>query len=171
MRHRRMLAPINSNKHYVHRTNTSIATGSISAHIAVNSVVAPATSNAEDVEEGSVVKAVHLEYWLNSDGATGTTVQFILIVEKVPSGQTAVTAAQIVNLGAYQNKKNILYTTQGNLGASVDGQSSVPVLRDWVLIPKGKQRMGLGDRIVTSMHPIGSVGAAFCGLVTYKEYR
>ncbi len=170
MRHRRMVAPINTVKHYVHRSNTSVATGSLRQDDLVNAIIAPATANSFNVREGAIVKAIHLEYWINSDGATGTTVQFIVIVEKVPAGQAAVTAAQIVNLGAYPNKKNVFYTTQGNLGASVDGQSSVPLLRNWMLIPKGKQRMGLGDRIVITMHPIGSVGAAYCGLATYKEY-
>ncbi len=166
-----MLAPINSIKHYVHRANTSIASGSVSAHVVVDSTTAPGNATSADVTEGSIVKAVHLEYWLNSDGATGTTVQFVLIVEKVPANQSSATAVNLLNLGAYENKKNILYTTQGNLGASVDGQSSVPILRAWVLIPKGKQRFGLSDRLVVSMEPVGSVGAAFCGLATYKEYR
>ncbi len=170
MRHRKMLAPINTVKHYVHRTNISVSTGTNRTEVLADAVVAPATSNAFDVREGAIVKAIHLEYWINSDGATGTTVQFVLIVEKVPANQDSVSTAEIVNLGAYPNKKNILYTTQGNLGASVDGQSSVPLLRSWMLIPKGKQRMGLGDRIVLTMQPIGSVGAAFCGLTTYKEY-
>ncbi len=165
-----MLAPINTVKHYVHRTNTSVPTGTNRTDTLAGAVVAPATGNSFDVREGAIVKAIHLEYWINSDGATGTTIQFILIVEKVPAGQASVSTAQIVNLGAYTNKKNIFYTTQGNLGASIDGQSSVPLLRSWMLIPKGKQRMGLGDKIVMTMQPIGSVGAAFCGLATYKEY-
>ncbi len=165
-----MLAPINTIKHYVHRTNISVATGTNRTEVLAESVVAPATANSFSVKEGSIIKAMHIEFWINSDGATGTTVQFILIVEKVPAGQASVTTAQIVNLGAYPNKKNILYSTQGNLGASVDGQSSIPLIRSWLLIPKGKQRMGLGDEIVATIHPIGSVGAAVCGLTTYKEY-
>ncbi len=93
MRHRRMVAPINTVKHYVHRTNTSVASGSNRQDDLVNAVVAPATTNSFDVREGAIVKAIHLEYWINSDGGTGTTVQFILIIEKVPAGQTPVTAA------------------------------------------------------------------------------
>ncbi len=165
-----MLAPINANKHYVHLTNASVASGAIRNHFVVDAVVAPASANAFDVEEGSVVKAIYFEYWINSDGGTGTTTQFALIIEKVPSNLASVSAAQMLNLGAYTNKKNIFYSTQGNLGASVDGQSSVPIQRGWLLIPKGKQRMGLGDRIITTIAPVGQA-VTICGIVTYKEYR
>ncbi len=165
-----MVAPINSNKHYVHRTNTAVASAAVSAHTVVDSVVAPVAASAESVEEGSVVKAVHLEYWLSNIGATGTNTQFIVIFEKVPSGQNSVTVAQSANLGAYPNKKNIFFTSQGVLGTQVDGSNSVPIIRDWALIPKGKQRMGLGDELVFSLVPTGTA-INFCGLTTYKEYR
>lgn len=167
---RRMLAPINANKHYVHRANTVVTSAAISAHTVVDATVAPATSNAQDVEEGSIVKAIHLEYWLLSNGATGSDCQFVFIIEKVPSNLASVTAAQILNLGAYTNKKNILFSSQGVIGAAVDGQGALPVFNSWILIPKGKQRMGLGDRIVCSFSPIGE-NTNFCGLATYKEYR
>ncbi len=170
MRHRKMLAPINSNKHYVHRTNTAVASAAVSAHTVVTAVVAPASSTAADVEEGSIVKAIHLEYWLSNIGAASTNTQFIVLFEKVPSGQASVTVAQSANLGAYPNKKNILWTSQGVLASEDDGSNSVPIIRDWVLIPKGKQRMGLGDELVFSLVPTGTA-INFCGLSTYKEYR
>ncbi len=167
-RHRRMLAPIVSRKHYVHRTNVSLASGALTANLVADAVVAPATTNAFDVIEGSVIKAVHIEMWYRSGGVAGSTTQFILIVEKLPTGNPIMTAAQSLNLGAYPNKKNILYTTQGVIGGT--DSNSVAVLRDWVLIPKGKQRMGLGDRIVVN---VSTVGQAMnnCGLFTYKEFQ
>ncbi len=155
-------------KHYVHQTNTAIASGSLLSFTAVSAVVAPATATAASVIEGSVIKAVHIEFWLTGNEVSGNTTQFALIVEKLIGGATAMTAAQAVNLGAYPNKKNILYTTQGVLSSSVDGQS-VPVLRGWVLIPKGKQRFGLTDKLIVSINAVGKLRA--CGLTTYKEYR
>ncbi len=169
MRHRSMQAPINSRKHYVHSTNSATASGAIRAIVAVNAVVSPASGTAADVVEGAVVKAVHFEHWILSTGGTGTTNQFGLIVEKVPAGQTAVTAAQLNNLGSYPNKKNVFYSTQGVLSNFIDGQNAVPILRDWLLIPKGKQRMGLGDRVVMTLTPTGQA-LNNCGLITYKEY-
>ncbi len=170
MRHRRMLAPINSIKHYVHRTNIAVTSGSASAHVVLDAVNAPATSTSAQVIEGAIVKAIHLEYWILSDGVTSSINQFALIVEKVPTGSASATAAQMLNLGAYDNKKNILFTTQGIVGAGIDGQASVPLLRQWMLIPKGKQRMGLGDRMVISIAPVGFT-MNWCGISTYKEYR
>ncbi len=169
MPHRKMLAPINTVKHYVHRSNSGVASGSISSNVIVDAVVAPATGNAFDVKESAVIKAVHIEFWLLMVGASGSTSQFAMIIEKVPSNQASVTVAQMLNLGAYTNKKNILYTTQGVLGSFIDGSPSIPIIKSWFLIPKGKQRFGLGDRLVVSMAPTGQT-TNICGLSTYKEY-
>ncbi len=169
MRHRRMASPIMSVKHYVHQTNEFVATGALSSQRVVHAVVAPATGTAADVSEGSVVKAVYLERWILNSGATDTFCTFTLVVEKMPGNGTPITTTNMTNLGAYQNKKNILYTTQGALASAIDGAQGVPVIRNWVLIPKGKQRMGLDDEIVVTIHAIGSV--QICGISTYKEYK
>ncbi len=164
-----MVAPINSVKHYVPRPNVSLASGAGQGNVVVDAVVAPATAAASDVKEGAVVKAVHLEYWLWGGGTTGVDTQFVIVVEKTPSGGTAIGAAQMLNMGAYQNKKNILYQSQGVIGAGVDGSQAIPVIRDWLLIPKGKQRFGFGDRLVVSFTTVGSA-IQICGQATYKEY-
>ena len=168
---RRMVAPINSIKHYVARTNTGVATGALSTNVLVDAVaVASAGGNAFDVTEGSIVKAVWLEYWCLCTGVTDANTQLTAILEKVPANQASVTFAQIVNLGAYPNKKNVLNTFQGNIGAQIDGNGSIPVMRGWYKIPKGKQRMGLGDRVVFTMTTSGNA-AAICGMCIYKEYQ
>ncbi len=165
---RRMLSPIVSVKHYVHHTNAAIASGAIGRFVIAHSVVAPATGNAFDVQEGSVIKAVFIEFWLLSEGAAGSTTQFAVTVEKQPGNTVDMTAAQILNLGAYPNKKNIFYVTQGVM--SGEDTNSVPILRQWFKIPKGKQRMGLDDQIVVNFGPIGQ-STRRCGITTYKEYR
>ncbi len=168
-RHRGMVAPINSNKHYVHQTKATVSSGAILGIKIVDAVVAPAVSNAFDVRQGAIVKAVHLEYWIDIQADAGDTGQQVAILEKVPSGQASVTAAQILNLGAYPNKKNILWTFQGIQTSAISGVQCTPIIRDWMLIPKGKQRMGLGDEIVFSFSSVGEIGH-ICGLATYKEY-
>ncbi len=163
-----MVAPINANKHYVHLSNSQIASGAISTIVQVEAVAAPASANSFEVEEGSIVKAVYLEQWIYGLGASGVDTQFFMCVMKKPSDAPDLTFAQSSNLGAYPNKKNILYTTQGVIGG-ID-TNSIPIIKNWLLIPKGKQRMGLGDKIVTY---ITTLGAAIqrCGFATYKEYR
>ncbi len=166
-----MVAPINSIKHYVQDNLRGITTGAISNVVLVSAVtVASAGGNSFDVEEGAIVKAIHMDFWVGNNGGTGTFGQWNSILEKVPSGQNAATAAQMLNLGSYSNKKNILYSFQGDISAGIDGAPTIPHIRGWFLIPKGKQRFGLGDRLILSETPTGQ-DCTVCGMATYKEYK
>ncbi len=166
-----MVAPIHSVKHYVHRANTVISSGNISAIVLVDAVtVATAGANSFDVTEGSLVKAIHLDHWIINNAATGINTQFNAILEKVPAGAASATAGEIINLGAYDNKKNVLNSFQGNLSAGIDGANATPFMQGWFKIPRGKQRMGLGDRLVLSVLTTGQ-SCESCGLVVYKEYQ
>ncbi len=165
--HRRMQAPIVSIKHYVARTNFKILTGAVNT-TSIVSVVAKGAARAlpSDVEEGAVVKAVHLEFWFQ--GADTGSTQFTMVVYKLPAGSAAPTSTNMLNLGSYLNKKNILYSTQGVL-PDVTASTTIPVLREWLKIPKGKQRFGLGDALKVTFHSVGEY--QICGLATYKEYE
>ncbi len=166
-----MLAPIVSVKHYVQQTNSLIVSGAIRNQVLVDAVpVGDAHGNAFDVTEGSIVKAVHLDFWVMSDGATDTNTQFTAILEKVVAGQTAATSAQLLNLGSYPNKKNIFHSFQGNLSAAVDGVNPITYAQGWLKIPKGKQRFGNGDSLVLSVTSTGQT-CVICGMTTYKEYQ
>ncbi len=165
---RRMLAPISSIKHYVARTNATVASGNVLIAGSANAVAkGNARSSTDVVEEGCVIKAVHLEYWLNGRGASNTT-QFTFIVYKLPSEGAVPTASDMANLQAWTNKKNILFSSQGVLGQS--GSQSIPVIRDWIMIPKGKQRFGLGDKFQSCLFASGE-SIQLCGMATYKEYE
>ncbi len=163
---RKMLAPINSVKHYVHHPEALIAVGGILNQNAVEAAQAPAVANPWTVKEGSIVKAIYIERWLIGDSA-GAVSQFNLTVEKKRSGEPDMTFAQSANLGAYPNKKNILYTTQG-IVPSIVGGPTVPVIRQYILIPKGKQRMGLNDEIMVNISAVAALRQ--CGIETFKEY-
>ncbi len=163
----RMVAPINTVKHYVTQVDVVIATGVILNHAAINAVVAPATANTNEVREGAIVKAIYIERWLSGDEATVPS-QFVLTVEKKRVTELAMTFAQSLVLQAYPNKKNILYTTQGVLTTTKLGGNTVPVIRQYILIPKGKQRFGLGDQLFVNIAFVTSGHA--CGIETYKEY-
>ncbi len=165
---RRMVAPINTVKHYVGQPKASLALGTALSLEIADVVAAPVSSTREKVSEGSLIKSVHYEYWITGNGGVGSTTQFVMTIEKIPSGQSDPTFADMLNLGGYKNKKNILYTTQGIIADSEDA-GTVPIIRDWLLIPKGKQRMGQGDRIVVSFATVDT-GFILCGMSTYKEY-
>ncbi len=169
-RRRRMLAPINANKHYIGQSFATLASSSIVTKPVADVVITP--SNPFDVEEGSVLKAVYIEMWIGgAGGSTGQMTSFSMTLEKLTSGIVDMTFAQSANLDTYPNKKNILYTTQGIVGAAIDGAQAVPMLRQWVSIPKGKQRMGLGDKIVLNISNLSTITMNHCGMFIYKEYR
>ncbi len=164
MRHRAPVVYPTTVKHFVALTNAGQASGAVAVHQVVNALALGATINTtDDIIEGTLVQAVHVEYWLNNRG-TDTT-QFTLIVVKIPSNAANPTVTNMLNLQAYLNKKNILYTTQGNIGEKVN--QSIPILNQWLLIPKGKQRFGLGDRLITALLPTGQE-IDWCGMAIFK---
>ncbi len=162
-------AIINSIKHFVPYTNNNTASGAIRNITLIEAVPKGAARAAvADVEEGCKIFGSYVEFWLNGGGASGVTTQFTVVVVLLKSGALAPTAAQMLNLQAYTNKKNILYTTQGVL-AGKDSQS-VPVIRNRIQIPKGKQRFGLGDSLHLILAPVAA-SIQNCGIAVYKEFE
>ncbi len=160
---------INAIKHYVQLENASIASGARRSFQFVTAVDQnTAGTSTDQVLEGSIIKAVFVEVWMKSNSTAGTDNKFQVCVEKVPAGQASITFTQMNNMMAYPNKKNVFHFGQGVLGDLTT--QSMPVLRQWFKIPKGKQRFGLDDVFVASM---SATGAAFdsCGFSTYKEYK
>jgi len=170
MAHKRMLAPINSIKHFVARTNTDIVSGAVVNLVIATAVAAPASAATNEVVEGSIIKAISPEMWLANSGSTNGSTQVTAIIEKIPAQAALPTVTNLLNLQAYPNKKNIFYTFQGVLMSAIDGNGQLAISRGWLLIPKGKQRMGLGDRLVMSITPV-SRNCRSCGMFIYKEYR
>ncbi len=167
-RHRRMVAPIVSTKHYVQLENAQLAIGAVRSSNLVDAVALQAVNDPDEVQEGSLVKAVFIEHWVKSFAGAGEDAKFQLVVEKVPAGQASITFAQMNNLMAYPNKKNVLFFSQGVIGDLTT--QAIPVVRNWFLIPKGKQRMGISDKIVETLSATSGV-LQNCGFSTYKEYK
>ncbi len=163
-----MQAPINSIKHFVPRPRVTTVTGTIFTHTIIDAVPQNNVVNVEDVVEGSVIKAVLVEFWMSPANSTVNT-QFTFVIMKLPSGQPLPTVSNLLNLQAYDNKKNILYTTQGVMGIE-SGQGSLPLHRSWINIPKGKQRFGLGDRFIWAFVSVEEK-ANICSMNIYKEYK
>lgn len=161
-----MRAPIVSRKHIFQHTQTNITSGAVSTQEEARAVATQDVNAPNEVIEGSVVKAIFIEYWLI--GATNEG-SFVLIVEKALGLQANPTITNMTTLDAYPNKKNVLFISQGLISSDAGGNPT-PVLRQWIKIPKGKQRMGLGDRIRVSIAAIGAEDVTFCGFVVYKSY-
>ncbi len=161
-----MRAPIHSTKHYVQMSLSTVTTGAEVDTILVGAVPVADKTAVSEVEEGALVKAIFVELWLI--GSTANQF-FTVILAKYPSGVAPATIADMAALGDWDNKKNVLYTTQGL--ASNDGIAApIPVIRQWFKIPKGKQRFGINDRIRLQVASRGDSNIVFCGFATYKEY-
>ncbi len=123
-----------------------------------------------EIVEGATVKAVWVEVWVNNASA-GTVGSFTAGVYKIPGTGVALTAGTAAALHDYANKKNILYVTQA-LAPTTDSANQL-IYKGWIKIPKGKQRMGLGDQIVFFLrnNNPSAVDINFCGVFIFKEYN
>ncbi len=131
----------------------------------IDSVAVQNKDAVDEVEEGATVKAVFVELWILDSSNAGS---FSITLEKRPAAASAMGFASSQALNAYANKKNIFYTTQGLSPNDAVG-NPVPIIRQWFKIPKGKQRMGLSDKVVLNIANMGLNDLEFCGFFTYKE--
>ncbi len=158
------LSPIHSTKHFVQTAVVNLASGSRTNVDIVSAVAQGSTlSTTAQVWEGEVVKAVYVEYWVSGDTASKTVNAIVL---KLPSGVGVPSFTEMNNLQTYDNKKNILVTHQGLAPSS---GNIIPIFREWIAIPKGKQRMGLGDKITMVIAATGTI-VNFCGINIFKSY-
>ncbi len=160
-----MRAPIHAVKHYTQKTLTTVTVGTINLMSIAKAVISTSANLANEVIEGAIVKAVYVEMWARGQDTSAGSVLISLV--KVPDGQ-GLSFGDQANLFAYTNKKNVLYHTQGLTNHSLD--AAVPFVRQWFKIPKGKQRMGLGDELLLGVSA-QALDVNICGFAVYKEYR
>ncbi len=160
-----MRAPIVSRKHYVQHTITEVPTLTVSEQVEAFAVPIQDVNAPNEVAEGNTIKAIFLEYWLAGTFALGS---FVLMVEKSQSNLASTSITEMTTLDAYENKKNVLFVSQGLVPE--DNANPIPVLRQWIKIPKGKQRFGLRDAIRVQIAAIGGESVNFCGFATYKSF-
>ncbi len=138
--------------------------GTTNQTVIATAVGATQANLADEVSEGSVIKAVFIEMWFRGGETSPGSVLATLV--RVPD-QQQFTFTDATDLNSYNNKKNIMYHTQGL--TNVAGDTAIPLIRQWFKIPKGKQRMGLGDRLILGISA-QALDTNVCGFMTYKEY-
>ncbi len=159
---------IQSKKHIVQIAQFNVAQAATTQVTLVEALEAPSTAPSV-VGEGAIVKAVFVELWLGN--ASSTVVgSYTCVIVKNPGGTNNPNSAALAALHDYTNKKNVLYTSQALVPPTDGGQ--VAVLRNWIKVPKGKQRFGLGDKLQLAVrnNNLTSVDVNGCGLAVYKEY-
>ncbi len=122
-------------------------------------------TNVSHVDVGATVKAVYIELWLLAGSQQPGSIT--VTVEKLPSNLNGPTFTQMATLHTYPNKNNIFYSTQG-LTPDANG-NPIPFIRQWIKIPKGKQRMSINDKLVFTVSA-NVEDISTCGLIIYKDY-
>ncbi len=156
---------IHSVKHYVQTSIATVTGGAVLNTILVTAVAVQDVNAVNEVQEGSVIKAIYLEYWLRAGSTTPSSGQAIIFKEG--SDTTPPTATEMAALGSWDNKKNIFYTTMGLFNDQ--DADAINIYKGWLKIPKGKQRFGLGDSLRLSIFT-PTIDLQVCGFCTYKEY-
>ncbi len=164
-----MLAPIVSRKHIIPVGVTATAVGAITSLAVATAVDTPVNTASSEVKIGSIIKAVYLEMWTRGDDETAPPANVFIAFEKLIGSSTSMVFTDATGINVYDNKSNVFYVTQGLVSAGT-ANSGIPFLRGWFKIPKGFQRMAIGDRLVLNIvalnHDLES-----CGIFVYKEYQ
>ncbi len=152
-----------------HIVQQSLATATAGNRINIKLISAVAASDvnlASEIQEGSVISAIYLEYWIKTnDSSEGTA---IAVVTKLSNGVANPSSGEMALLNDYQNKKNIFFTFMGLTNPNTG--VGTPMLHMWLKIPKGKQRFGLGDELVLTL--LSQTGTLqLCGFTIFKEQR
>jgi len=156
---------IHSVKHTTQAPFNAISTGTRENFLICQAKERSDVDLVTEVAEGSNIKAVFIEMWLQNSANDGHAV---VVLEKATDDNVGPTFTEMAALFSYKNKKNILFTHEGL--TSNDGVGNpIPVIRQWFKIPKGKQRFGLGDRLVLSISNPSSNNLNRCGLMIFKE--
>ncbi len=163
-----MKAVINSVKHIVQRSLAVIQEQTVGGFVVATALKAEPTGPTH-VVVGAVIKAIYIELWLLGESSQPCTTTWCL--EKNINGASSASQTQMQNLEDYTNKRNILKMGQGTIGDS--NTNPIPIIREWVKIPKGKQRMAEGDAWNFSVSCVGDAdnGLEICGFALYKEYQ
>jgi len=161
-----MRAPITSRKHVVQWTLSTVTPlATLVLEKIADGVDAGNAGVGSQVVTGSVVKAIWIELWIQSDDTSSSSFQINL--EKTGGTATAMTYAQSIALDTYNNKNNVFYTTMGLVGPN----DEVPtrVMYGWYKIPKGKQRLAQNEQWRLNISAITN-GLTYCGQAIFKSY-
>ena len=160
-----MRAIITSNKHVNQLPINQVMGGTLTTVKVAHARQGADAAVASEFPVGGTIKAVFVEIWLLAGSQQPGSITFT--IEKLVGGTASMTFIEAAQLYTYKNKKNVLYTTQG-LTPDANG-NPVPFFRQWIKIPKGKQRFGNEDKLHLNISA-NVEDCSFCGLVIYKVY-
>ncbi len=158
---------INSEKHIVPEVFNAVGEGTIRNTLLVHAQdVSAMTGAVQDVTTGTIIKAVWIELWMIASAQNLGSIT--VSVEKQVGESVAMTFAQSAQMNDYSNKKNIFYITQGIIPEQ--NGNPIPFIRQWIKIPKGKQRFGLNDKLRVNV-AANVEAVSMCGMYIFKAYN
>ncbi len=155
---------VHTEKHINQFSLFTVASGAIVVLNIAKGEATPLATDPADVREGCTIASVFVELWITTDDATAGS--SIVTIEKRVSGLGSMAAGDSAALNVYDNKKNVFHTQMGLTPGNT--QYPMATIKGWFKIPKGKQRFGLGDKLVINVHG-QSNGLNGCGFVVFKE--
>jgi len=162
-----MVRPVvHSRKHYVQQSLRTIDASTKEDTTIITAVESTLANVANEVREGAIVKAVYIELWMRTQSTSPGS--YILVLSKSSGGAGLFSTAEMAALWSAENKKNILFTSQGLLNDQ-DADAMTP-MRGWYKIPRSKQRFGLGDKLFLQIFAQGALDITACGFELFKEY-
>ncbi len=156
---------VHSEKHYVQFSISTVTGGQADTLTLADAVSIDQKNAVSEVVEGNSIKAIFLELWARAGSTTPASGQMVVYKQIADSSNPSTT--DMAALGTWDNKRNIFYTTMGLFNDQ--DADAIALFKGWIKIPKGKQRMALGDSLkLTVFSP--TIDLQICGFVTYKEY-
>ncbi len=158
-----MRSMIKSRKRIVQLTTTTASFGTTNNETITFAVQEPDNTNPKECNVGVVIQAIYVEIWAMCAAAQPGAAN--LTLEKRVSGLPNMSHTSALALDGYGNKNNIFKIHQGLIPDA--NSNPIPVLREWIMIPKGKQRMSLNDAWVLNVAAIID-DVEYCGFFQFK---
>ncbi len=158
------LRPIKTDKHEVVWTTLSQDLApAVATRLAIG-VPSADKDAADEVEVGSHIKFIYLEFMLNAEVITNSKVVDWIVIMRP---QNVTSAAQTPTL-FYQNGRNLILKR----GREMLPKSNTTTYKRivGVRIPRKYQRIGEGDTINISFGSSSSEAINLCGFAIYKEF-
>ncbi len=130
-------------------------------------VDSPVLSSNNQVERGSIIKAIHVSISVNGTQGSGVNNRLTFYIAKNPGNN--LTLPNPGATGISDNKKWIFYEGMANLISNADGGSTFRFDR-WLRVPKKMQRQASEDRFIAVFRVEAGTSANYCSKYIYKWY-
>ncbi len=163
------IRPVKSEKHEITWSNLG-ENASVTKSVILIEAVAGEPASAKDVETGSTVGSIYIEFNLNGVDNSGTVQVFHWLIMKNPQGVYTTVDPSVYdqNIKKFILKRGMEMLPEIPIGSG----GTVQTKRVFVVkIPRGYKRMGEADRLTLFYRSTSTSGINFCGIGIFKEFK